>query len=55
MLRILVTVVIANAAMAQVPFLGVCPNLETMPNFELARVSVKTIIESVIATRKILR
>ncbi|XP_067205228.1 apolipoprotein D isoform X2 [Linepithema humile] len=35
MLRILLIVIIANAAMAQVPFLGACPNLETMQNFEL--------------------
>lgn len=35
MLRILLIVFIANAVMAQVPFLGACPNLETMQNFEL--------------------
>ncbi|XP_014481899.1 PREDICTED: apolipoprotein D-like [Dinoponera quadriceps] len=41
MLRILVTLVVASAAMAQVPFLGICPNLETMPNFEIERYSGK--------------
>jgi len=41
MLRIFVIVIIANAAMAQVPFLGTCPNLEAMQNFELERVSTE--------------
>ncbi|XP_029162001.1 LOW QUALITY PROTEIN: uncharacterized protein LOC114933539 [Nylanderia fulva] len=35
MLRIFVIVIIANAAMAQVPFLGTCLNLETKQQFEL--------------------
>ncbi|KAL6263698.1 hypothetical protein P5V15_003786 [Pogonomyrmex californicus] len=37
MLRIFVILIIANATLAQVPFLGTCPNLEAMPNFELER------------------
>jgi len=44
MLRIFVIVIIANAAMAQVPFLGTCPNLEAMQNFELDKVSIGTTI-----------
>lgn len=44
MLRIFVIVIIANAAMAQVPIWGPCPNLETIQNFELDRVSIETII-----------
>lgn len=46
MLRIFIIVSIANAVMAQVPFLGTCPNLEAMQNFELDRVS--NIIEIII-------
>lgn len=37
MLRLFVIVAIANAAMAQVPFLGTCPNLETMQGFNLEK------------------
>lgn len=44
MLRIFIIVSIANAAMAQVPFLGTCPKLEAMQNFELDRVSIGIII-----------
>lgn len=40
MLRIFVIVIIANAAMAQVPFLGSCPNLEAMQRFDLNKVSI---------------
>lgn len=46
MLRIFVIVIVANAAMAQVPFLGTCPNLEAMKNFELDRVSIEIISHS---------
>lgn len=35
MLRIFIIVIIANAAIAQVPFLGTCPNLEAAPHLEL--------------------
>ncbi|XP_020283416.1 apolipoprotein D-like isoform X2 [Pseudomyrmex gracilis] len=35
MLRIFVILAVATAATAQVPFIGACPNLETMKNFNL--------------------
>ncbi|XP_076663722.1 uncharacterized protein LOC143366491 [Andrena cerasifolii] len=37
MLRVCLLLTIASATMAQVPFLGACPNLETMPSFDLKR------------------
>lgn len=40
MLRIFIIVIIANAAMAQVPFLGTCPNLEAAQHLELDKVRV---------------
>ncbi|XP_076637495.1 apolipoprotein D-like [Colletes latitarsis] len=37
MLRVCLILIIASVAVAQVPFLGACPNLETMPDFDLNR------------------
>jgi len=41
MSRILVIIAVAHAAMAQVPFLGNCPNLGVMRDFNLDKVSMK--------------
>lgn len=38
MLRIYLLLIIASAAIAQVPFLGSCPTVETMQNFDMERV-----------------
>lgn len=43
MLRIFVIVIIANAAIAQVPFLGTCPNLEAAQHFDVNKVSIDNI------------
>jgi len=41
MSRILVIIAVAHAAMAQVPFLGNCPNLGTMRDFNFDKVSIQ--------------
>lgn len=44
MLRIyLILTIAATAAMAQVPFLGSCPVVETIPNFDIKKVSGRCI------------
>ncbi|XP_012286568.1 apolipoprotein D [Orussus abietinus] len=37
MLRVSLVLLLVGRAMAQVPFLGACPNVQTMPSFELER------------------
>ncbi|KAG7205487.1 hypothetical protein KM043_007473 [Ampulex compressa] len=34
-MRLFLLLIAAGGTLAQVPFLGVCPNLETMPNFDV--------------------
>lgn len=53
MLRTIVIVAVANAAMAQVPFLGTCPNLETMQGFDLEKVSIEATIETLVTYKAI--
>lgn len=52
MLPVCLILMIASTTMAQVPFLGACPNLETMMNFDLDRVSTIELVVIVYSVAK---